>query len=365
MLFKEISTFITILYFYLMPSTGEGLYWYTGAVTYQIPGVLSLLFLSAFIRLEEGKLFFNKLIHIILIVFLLGIIMGFNEVMTLMILAFFPAYYWVKNDKTYHFKSLLIIFVFALLAGGVMIFSPGNSERMSEYNIEKGIFHLLGMSLLQTARFFTEFISNVPLLASTILFIPWVKYARRFSSVLDSLIKVDPFKLSALLLFVIFLSVFPAYWGTGILGQHRTVNVAYFFFIPLWYMTIACWVFYYDKKVKRSLQIKWPRKWKMTLISLIILSFFTTKNGFIVMTDLVRGDAAKYAEEMKKRHKTLQNASDNNKSNIKIPPIVHRPGAFMILPLRKDNEHWINKSYSAYYKVDNISVRRLQKKDLE
>ena len=44
---------------------------------------------------------------------------------------------------------------------------------------------------------------------------------------------------SFLLLFVIFFSSFLPYWVSGILGQHRTLNVAYFMFIILWFSTIT------------------------------------------------------------------------------------------------------------------------------
>ena len=78
------------LYVSQMPSTGEGIYWYTAAATHHAPLVLVLVHLALVLRsLRGGR---GGRIYLFAAFVLLVAVAGFNEVMTLLLLGFYAAW---------------------------------------------------------------------------------------------------------------------------------------------------------------------------------------------------------------------------------------------------------------------------------
>ena len=128
-----------------------------------------------------------------------------------------------------------------------------------------------------------------------------------------------PFWTSLLLVGVIFICVLPAYWSTGILGQHRTLNVAYILFIPLWFINLMAWADTAmgrraEQNAQRHLGLRWP----FLLVFLVLL--WTMRNGGHATTDLVTGRAERFDRQLQQRYDLLEHARSTGEE-----PILHSP----------------------------------------
>ncbi len=242
------SLVFSTLYLSQMPSLGESVYWFTAAATHYAPLVLVLVHLALVISYlrSDGRGTADR-IKLVLALALLVVVDGFNEVMTLMLLAFYAIWaIWSIGDtsrkpSSRHLPRVLL--VLSMLCAAAMLMSPGNTVRRTLYAaVHHRIGLSLGMTVLQTIRFSIDWLSGGALLLATILFVPlaarwaaaWPKESRRATQIMWLSV--------AGLVLVIPAAVFPAYWETGILGQHRTVNSAYFAFLVLWFVAVAMWL---------------------------------------------------------------------------------------------------------------------------
>jgi hypothetical protein len=100
--------------------------------------------------------------------------------------------------------------------------------------------------------------------------------------------------------------VFPAVWSTGLLGQHRTVSVAYSAFLALWFVaTIAV--------AGRRLEPVAPTtvaSWQTAIAAALVLAVAFTGNGYAVTTDLITGRARRFAAAMEARSAALAACRD-------------------------------------------------------
>ena len=102
---------LSVLFLAGMPAIGEGIYWFTGAATYQAAAVLALLHFACVVRSEGAGGLLTRALAIALLV----AVVGFNEVMTLIVLAVYVALYaWSLSDAVRHrrlFATMLAVTV--------------------------------------------------------------------------------------------------------------------------------------------------------------------------------------------------------------------------------------------------------------
>ena len=116
--------------------------------------------------------------------------------------------------------------------------SPGNGTRQAMFPAHYQLAHSVGMSALQTLRFVSDWASSGTLLLATVVFAPMAAKLLGQHAQNPRRARWGFWLSVAGLLLVVPLGVFPAYWETGILGQHRTVNAAHFVFLILWFMAV-------------------------------------------------------------------------------------------------------------------------------
>ena len=151
---------------------------------------------------------------------------------------------------------------------------------------------------------------------------------------------------------IIFICVFPAYWFTGILGQHRTLNVAYFFFILMWFINLYVWF----NSINSIKKIGIPIKLNNRISILFIVGILFTGNGYNTLYDIFSGEASSYNIQAKGRHKTLERATKTQPREITFKPFKARPKSLFITDITKDPDFWINLGYNSYFRLDSTSV---------
>ncbi|MBK9060272.1 MAG: hypothetical protein IPL81_10495 [Flavobacteriales bacterium] len=119
----------------------------------------------------------------------------------------------------------------ATVAGGavLMYFAPGNAVRGGMFADTHLLWRSLGMSALQAVRFIGTWVLSPALLAFSVLYIPVHRYLLEHVPAMKNVRRLSRWIIALLPFSLVMASTFPAYWGTGLLGQHRTVNVACLF----------------------------------------------------------------------------------------------------------------------------------------
>jgi len=320
-------TLLTVLtYLSIVPNVAEGFYWYTSVIYYQLSLVLVLCFLALTINYFQQRYFINKSFHLIIALFTLVVTIGVNETVAIVTpfvcLSFFV--FSLLSKKEYSITLGVLAFV-AIVCSCFVVFSPGNEYRLASYSGNKDIVTSLFMSILQGGRFFAKFIFSLSGLF-------YVLFVACFFTKLSPLIK--QLKAGYLLLgfiVILFLCIFPAYYSTGILGQHRTLNVAALFFVLLLMLT--------GLKIGVELKDRLPRK-PEKMVVYFVLFFFIFGNGRTAMLDLYLGKAQEYNNQLSKRSQIVKNTRSSKLTKLSV-----QPKSLFVLDVSEDSTHWVNQAY--------------------
>lgn len=326
----------------IMPDIGEGFYWYTGAVTYQLANIVVLLALACALdqrptlRLVAAALFF--------------LAVGFNEVTMLLLLTAGTAYVAVRGLRRGYARSTGLMVLLIAVGAVLMFIAPGNAGRGQHFPQQHQLLRSLGMSALQTVRFGALWVLNVPVLSLSLLLLLG---RDRILPLLAPLTRgLRPWMTTLTLCVLIFLCAFPAYWGTGILGQHRTLNVGCFFFLPLWCLhVLVCantWL--------RSLPSVPLAPLRAVLLLLFASTVLFTGNGYEAVKDLFGGRAAHAAEQLESRYALLEDARSSPDPVIELPLIQDPPRSIYVMDIRPDPEFLQNMDYVLWFGLNGRRV---------
>jgi len=351
---------VTVFYLFVMPNIAEGIYWFTGAVTYQLSVILIITYAALLYRYLNERYLFGKTFHYLLNVIILILIIGFNEIAMLLMLFSHLIFVILSFNKFKKNRLLSIILFFVVLTSSFFVFNaPGNEIRASYFPNNHHFIQIILFSLLQTLRFLFDWVSNLPFILLSILFVII------FIKTKEQTIKLNVFSVKTLVLYslsiplVVFLSIFPAYWSTGILGQQRTVNVACFLFILLWLINISLWVDYYKEHpfincIEKSLK----NKYRIILFILAIMAMAITKNGYNSFTDIFYSKAFYFNKEMNERYIKMAEFKNEQKNNLIVNPLQYKPSTIFVLDITNDSSHWLNCGVAAYYGLKEISINK-------
>ncbi len=342
-----ISFILSLLFMHNMPIISEGLYWFTGTVIYLL-GIITALFYFTFLikTVRENK----KGGYPFFLLLLLFLTCGFNEVLTLLmvfILLVVSAIFYKKKLKGK--KVIFTQFICAVLFAALVVFSPGNEYREVAYQNAHNFSHSFLYSLMQVGRFSLLWIGSIPLVAASFLYFQFNRKMRQENELFKNSFYLTRWTSLLILFALIFICVFPAYWATGILGQHRTLNVAYFFFLIMWFINLSVWYNYYQEKLRFALNDK-----IMTTLSMFfIVGLVFTNNGYNAISDIFSGSANSYNEQLLNRFTTLKEARQLNKSTITITKLMAQPKSLFVSEITNNPKDWTTQGYMLYFKIED------------
>jgi len=205
---------------------------------------------------------------------------------------------WIAKSEQR--RTWLVFLVITMICAAIVIAAPGNAVRSSNFPIRHRLFFSLKESLLQEARFLIIWLSNPVFILGTIFFVP---IADRLSDKISALksLAFHPLVSSLVLLTIVFLGCFPVYWATGSMGQLRTMNVAYFFFLIGWFINIVIWVDYLKRK-RGFATAKLPHYVYVIGVPLLFCTLLFSNNMKTAIADLVSGRAYHYDKAVKERY---------------------------------------------------------------
>ena len=347
------SVLFLLLYIHQMPNIAEGFYWYAGSSTYQTANIFCLIYFSFLINYLKREYFLSKLIHQTFFIFVLFICLGFNEVTTGTLVLFnlflsFIAYKYFKPNKAKLIFFVLLNFCFA----GIMIFSPGNEARSLYFSENHRFIRSLVFSSLQTLRFSMEWISSIPLLIASILYLNLHSKLSEKYLLFKRSFFLSPLSSTLILFLPVFISVFIPYWAMGMLGQHRTVNCGYFFFLIFWFINLSVWLNYFNYS-KQTISLN---NFNLLIILLFGVGLIFTKNGYNACYDIFYGRAKSFNEQMNRRYSLIQEGKNSDSQIIILPGIDNPPKTLFVLDIEKDPNSWINNCYVLYYELGNKKI---------
>jgi hypothetical protein len=344
---------LTLAYLFHMPSVAEGLYWYTGAVTYHAAHVLFLVYASLLVRFfarrpRGGPLALAALGGLVIA------LVGFNEIVMLMTIAFHLIGVWRSRTSERGVRAAWgVLLAVSVLAALALALAPGNAVRAAHFARSHDLVMSLAFTAMQTIRFFFEWFSSAPLLLGSILLVPLVRTLSSVNSPLSRGLALSPPIAFLLLPAVLVISVFPAYWATGILGQHRSVNTGYFFFLLAWLVNVVSWVGSLDLK-GAGLVTSPPAR--ALIVCAAVGSMAFTHNGYSAAYDLVRGTARQFDAEMTRRVDLIHEATRANRGSVVVARLEARPRSLFVVDLARDPDHWINRGAAEFLGGPGLSL---------
>lgn len=334
-----VSLMLSLLYVNYMPNLTEGIFWYIGSVNYHLGAMLSIVQLSVFVKLYQ----WNKRVLYMPSILLLVLAVGFNEVGAMLIpMFYFALLVFNYKQKSVNRKLIAIHFVAAVIASAFVVFSPGNATRLGEFSDKYNFFHSAFYASLQTVRFTGLWILSYPFIACSILA---AVYADRLRDTVMA--KIDWRIALAGAFGVVFMAAFIPYFATGILGQHRTMNYVYPFFLLWWFVALVSLSNEYD--IIHDALRKEAVKRFLVLSSIAVL--YVTGNSLRIWTDVAANNFVAYKEEYLQR----QAAILVDKGGIQL--LEHIPATFNITDARTDSTYWVNRCMLLYYEKNKAGLR--------
>jgi len=341
-----VTLLIVLFYLCYQPNITEGNYWFIGVYNYFISNLLLILQVGILYSSFSAKsTLVRSLLQLLSIICLIASI-GFNEVGAFLI----PVYYFIAlitHPLSYikNRKIIAIHFGVAFIAAAFVFLSPGNAGREHEFPERFQLMHSLWYASMQTVRFIGTWFLSVPFITLSLLVL---MYADKIQ---NPFIRRTDYRLTlAILLFTVYSGAFLPYFATGILGQHRTINYVFFYFIFLWL------AFLISVSIKFSLRDKMVtfvnERWTFTLIIISIILMALTGNSYRILNDFTTGSFTKYDAEFIERQNTIL---ANN--GAPITPLKNIPSTFRVVDVKSDTSWWVDKCMKNFYTHTGIILK--------
>ncbi len=332
-----------VLYIQLMPDLSEGIYWYTGAVSYQLPTALLFLLLASWSRyVRENRVAVRRWL-LLANALLTAVIAGCSEThMVLTVLLYVGLLAWKWRSSMEVRNVLWIFFLLAVGLGLFMYLAPGNAVRAANFPERGRPLHTLLYATLHTGRFLLTWSLSPALLAASLV---WLFFVRRSGITVGK--GISPVMVLLATGSVIFLLMALPFWATGILGQHRTVNVACSLFLPGWFLFLATVAPhpYLDRVVAFVTATARQR----LVWAVLFAAVFFTGNGYRAGADLVDGRLAHYDQGVRMRYEAIQAAVASGEKELHLEAIDPMPRSLRILDAGPNPGHWGNSQMVRYF----------------
>lgn len=346
------AAWFLLLFLQLMPDPGEGVYWYTGAVSYLIPGA-GLLWMLAMVIPAIQSHWMISWPRALGMGMLGAAIAGCNELhMVLMVIL--TACLVLPDLRSGVRISLKLWVIAAWVAASalVMIWAPGNEARAAAFESR----HVMGRTLLwgalQSGRFAIIWMASPALVLASVLFLAGLQAWKQGATWLSARLP-RPWVIIVTLCGVLFATMALPYWATGVLGQHRTVNGALLALLPGWFLLLASlreWLL----TSRRWLTM--PAAMRIVAHALLIISLFGTGSGARLNGDLFSGRLRRFDAALRERYATVMAARDAGAKRLEVPKLIDPPASIRYLDAGPDPEDWMNRSLANYLGADSVRI---------
>ncbi len=343
---------LELFFLFQLPDLSEGAYWYSGYMIYQLS---ALVFISTILLVHSvvkntssnSTLRFVKALIAAALAFITA---GFNEPIAVISFLYFLSLTALAIFQKKPWNLLGLYWLVSTAGMLVLVYSPGSAIRASHYHIDRSVIKVLAMTHLQIIRFAADWVSNLPFVLLALIVL--VRADRVRTGILKSI------KLWWLIaaIYLVFLScILLPYWFTGMLGQQRTVDLAYYLIIPLAILSLI--------KISQSkfyftlLSFLSGQRMITAFIAAAIFFMAVTKNGYKISYDLVSGTLPQYAAEQQGRAQLL--SVHLHEDSYKLPPVEHKPLSITLYDESRPDMQWVQKCQCIYQqRADSLTSLR-------
>ncbi len=340
-----ISLLITLFYLNYQPNLTEGIYWFIGIANYHWGLLFFLLHLTLLLKsLRVVSTAINGLRLISLVLLVISI--GFNEVGALLIPLFYALIFLLSwRASTLNKRIILLCYTIALTASAFVFFSPGNFGRTGIFENRYNFWHSLWQASQQTVRFTGTWFLSLPFVLLSLLTLAHAAEIRsRFIKHLDYRL------LFGFTLFTVFTGSFLPYFATGVLGQHRTINFVFFFFILLWLLLLVKLADRFALKTKLQFLSSPKARAALLIVSIIIIAGFG--KGADITRNLMQGNYSAYKSSFFER----QQAMIKN-PGAPIQKLAVIPAPLTIVDVKSDTAWWVDLCVKKLYIESKIEIK--------
>ncbi len=317
------------LYLWQMPSPAEGIYWYTGAMTYVFPCVL-LIYLC-------GALKINWWAARVAMGLLALAICGSSETTMMALVALSIGVLLSSVAYPELRKTAGVLLGFAVIGALAVVLAPGNHVRLGYFPHEHSFGKAVFADLVSAARYCVQWMVSLPLAAATLAALCMGKRAKT-----ESISKIHPLLALGFLFVIVASGLFPSIWVIQGAPPQRALNTVYFVFLTGW-LANAYYAGSYFPGVPGFASIA------MLAAALLVQG----GNLRPAWDDLLSGRAARYDRQLKETYKRI---TECRETPCVVPPLEDPPATLFFDDLKPDPEDWRNESVAFYFgKKDVIS----------
>ncbi|MGC9472172.1 MAG: DUF6056 family protein [Bacteroidales bacterium] len=347
-----LAAFFILLYFTLFPSPAEGMYWFSGYITYQVPVILTLFLWVLLLRSTEGK---SGMVRGVLAGALVCLIAGFNLVSLIILfflLGWFNLQHYLVNRKFSRFYAILLILMLA--CGLVFTLSPGHFRRMEDFSFSGNLLLSVSGAAAQTIWAFARW--GIPLALSSVLYIRW--WGGRMLPVIQDRERREgagPLVMSLLFTGMLFLLYFAYAWVTGSRPTGRVDNVIFPFFTAGWFCCLQEWMW-------RRPHIRFFRILNRSYLAyttgvlLLLWLFFPGGNLAGAWSDLLTGEAQAYDRQLKDRYRMIRACEEDT---CRVAGLTAMPRMLYFRDLagiEAEENTYINRAFARYFGVAAVAA---------
>lgn len=346
--------FFLLLFLQLMPDLSEGVYWYTGAVSYLLPGALVLWLLALHIEAwsDHWRISWRRAVGMGALAL---IIAGFNELHMMLVVGAHIALLIIRwrKDRRMH-GPLLLVTALALASGLIMATAPGNAVRGELFPLRHDPWRTASGAAMQAARFALVWLFSPALLLTSALFLANLRAWMQASTGIHERLP-RPMPVAFMLAIMLLACMALPFWASGLLGQHRTVNAALLVLLPGWFLLLA--------SVRAEVMLRSDRPWppmkegmQRWALGLLLIACMATGSGGRLTADLLSGRLARFDAQLHTRYEEIGQARARSSELLEVPALVDPPRSLRFLDATDDPQHWINRSLANYLQADSVRI---------
>jgi hypothetical protein len=155
--------------------------------------------------------------------------------------------------------------------------------------------------------------------------------------------------LAAGMLMTVPIATFPAYWETGVLGQHRTINVAYFAFLLLGFAAASCVLAAGGSRADRLRTF--CVSWHTPLTFLFAVAVLFSGNAYTVGSDLIAGRFTAFDRDMQSRYGAIAACRAVSEPVCRIDAVRSVPVSYVFADVSSAASDFVNAAYARYFGV--------------
>ncbi len=311
----------------------EGLFWLSGAVTYQIGAVFYFLFTACFVWMARSR---YKVMNLFFSSLFLSLGMGSNETLMLLSCGTIIVLFWLYR-KSFQ-MSFLVVAGVALFCCFVVIFAPGNNVRLATAE-GHDFLSALTICLEKVVQVYFYCLIN-PLLWLFVIF-----FHNEIDSSLSHIEQLVPLRyFYFLLVALIYCLYFPVAWSLNSGAPDRLVSF-------IGFVGLFCSIFIVRALLQKvSHFVSFKGITVLCLVLMVIFFPFIFKPLYVAMETIPKG-ARFYASHVA-RNVYVQKMAKEGALSVAVKPIEHN----RLLLFRDLDASDHSKHYATYYGVDSISV---------